>query len=44
MRDIAKRIAAEGYSVLVANPFTAFPKVRLHDDTADGVSECGRRR
>jgi hypothetical protein len=25
-RDIAKRIAAEGYSMLVANPFTAFQR------------------
>jgi carboxymethylenebutenolidase len=26
MRDIAKRLAAEGYSVLVPNPFIAWPR------------------
>jgi carboxymethylenebutenolidase len=34
MRDIAKRIAAEGYSVLVPNPFYRVAKAPVFDDPA----------
>src|SRR4029077_5281197 len=34
MRDIGKRIAAEGYSVLVPNPFYRLAKAPVYDDVA----------
>src|SRR5579864_3977602 len=34
MRDIGKRIAAEGYSVVVPNPFYRLAKAPVYDDVA----------